>query len=148
MNRSAADGLQARCRDCRKAVARAYLEANREVLLERARQQYGERREKLAADRAVRRQARPHLGWQDDYRKRCLRYGLDPRYTSFTEEEMLDYWGVGRTCIHCGGDYEEIDHLIPVALGGEHSLANVAPCCAACNRAQSGDVRRARKGLL
>jgi 5-methylcytosine-specific restriction endonuclease McrA len=38
-------------------------------------------------------------------------------------------------CIYCGSTYLiEIDHIIPIARGGRHSIGNLAPACRACNR--------------
>ena len=40
-----------------------------------------------------------------------------------------------RPCIYCGSTYLiEIDHIIPIARGGRHSIGNLAPACRACNR--------------
>jgi len=37
-------------------------------------------------------------------------------------------------CVYCGLAYEELDHVIPLSRGGEHSLANIRPACRSCNR--------------
>lgn len=44
------------------------------------------------------------------------------------------YWG--NRCWMCGGPYEEADHVIPLALGGPHCLANLRPACKSCNSAK------------
>ena len=39
-------------------------------------------------------------------------------------------------CPYCGarlGAKVSVDHIVPVALGGEHSKRNVVPCCQSCN---------------
>jgi 5-methylcytosine-specific restriction endonuclease McrA len=38
-------------------------------------------------------------------------------------------------CLYCGStQLIEIDHIIPIARGGRHSIGNLAPACRACNR--------------
>ena len=36
-------------------------------------------------------------------------------------------------CYHCGAPAEHIDHIVPIARGGNHGIGNLAPMCAACN---------------
>ena len=36
-------------------------------------------------------------------------------------------------CAYCGGEYEHLDHVIPVARGGTNWPANLRPACGACN---------------
>jgi hypothetical protein len=40
----------------------------------------------------------------------------------------------GWACVHCGAPATDVDHLIPIADGGDDSLANLRPACARCNR--------------
>lgn len=39
----------------------------------------------------------------------------------------------GSRCAYCGGPYEHLDHVIPLARGGKHCPANLRPACAPCN---------------
>jgi 5-methylcytosine-specific restriction endonuclease McrA len=36
-------------------------------------------------------------------------------------------------CTYCGAPAEHIDHIIPLARGGEHRIGNLTPACASCN---------------
>jgi len=36
-------------------------------------------------------------------------------------------------CVYCGGRQESRDHVIPLSRGGLNSVANLVPCCFACN---------------
>lgn len=36
-------------------------------------------------------------------------------------------------CVYCGQPATQADHIVPVALGGTHHAANLAPACAHCN---------------
>jgi 5-methylcytosine-specific restriction endonuclease McrA len=40
----------------------------------------------------------------------------------------------GTVCVYCGAPATDVDHLLPIADGGDDSLANLRPSCAACNR--------------
>jgi 5-methylcytosine-specific restriction endonuclease McrA len=41
----------------------------------------------------------------------------------------------GHRCEDCGSPWElEVDHYVPFALGGEHSLRNARCLCGPCNR--------------
>jgi 5-methylcytosine-specific restriction endonuclease McrA len=37
-------------------------------------------------------------------------------------------------CAYCGGAATGVDHIVPVAHGGEHGGDNLAACCGECNR--------------
>lgn len=39
----------------------------------------------------------------------------------------------GNVCAYCGGPYEHIDHVIPLARGGTNWPANLRPACGPCN---------------
>ena len=34
----------------------------------------------------------------------------------------------------CGAPATDVDHLIPINVGGDETLANLRPSCARCNR--------------
>jgi 5-methylcytosine-specific restriction endonuclease McrA len=52
--------------------------------------------------------------------------------------EELDLW----RCIYCAQPFEEVDHLVPRARGGDDSPGNLVPSCAACNRGPGGKFDR------
>lgn len=39
----------------------------------------------------------------------------------------------GNRCYICGGPFEHIDHVKPLAAGGPHLLSNLRPACRRCN---------------
>jgi 5-methylcytosine-specific restriction endonuclease McrA len=43
----------------------------------------------------------------------------------------MAYWG--NCCWMCSGEYQEVDHVIPLARGGLHCLSNLRPACRSCN---------------
>lgn len=38
-----------------------------------------------------------------------------------------------KPCFYCGSKTEHVDHVIPIARGGRHSIGNLVPACASCN---------------
>lgn len=56
---------------------------------------------------------------------------LNIPYTRLQLSERMSMFG--DRCAYCGGDFEHIDHAIPLARGGPHILANLRPACSTCN---------------
>jgi 5-methylcytosine-specific restriction endonuclease McrA len=51
----------------------------------------------------------------------------------------------GRRCHWCGAYATTVDHVVPLAIGGSHDLANLVPACQPCNSrrgARFGNRRR------
>ena len=135
---------------------RAYRAANSERIAEYARgwraenPEHGakwrvDNSEYMAEYGARYRAANPHINRETGYVYRARKFGFEPVVESFTVAEMVAYWGNGERCIYCDGPYREIDHLIPVGLGGIHAVENVAPSCVPCNRQNVNTIRRARR---
>ena len=156
------DGRSSHCKSCvkarraaycaanREAVAdrnRAYREANREAVAERARAWYASNREAIAEQQRAYRAAHPEAGWAGSYRARAKAHGFDPVVEDFTYTDVVNLYG--DACVHCGGDFEHLDHYpIAVSKGGAHSLNNVAPSCAACNRSRGNAEPRQEEALF
>lgn len=58
------------------------------------------------------------------------------RITAKLLEQKMAYWG--RRCWMCGGQFEHVDHVKPIAKGGAHFLCNLRPACGPCNQAKNG----------
>jgi 5-methylcytosine-specific restriction endonuclease McrA len=43
---------------------------------------------------------------------------------------FAEYFG---RCAYCPRPAETLDHVVPLALGGPHSAANLVPACNCCN---------------
>jgi 5-methylcytosine-specific restriction endonuclease McrA len=70
------------------------------------------------------------------------RYGKDWRAL-----RQLVFAAKGRKCYYCGRHATTIDHLIPRAMGGPHTIDNLVPACARCNYSRGavfGNRLRAR----
>lgn len=81
----------------------------------------------------------PHRSWERNYRTRIAAFGFEPVVRSFTREALIA--SHGDRCYLCGGDFEEIDHVVEVHQGGEHSLENCRPACHPCNMRKSSRIR-------
>mgnify|MGYP001366401870 CR=1 FL=1 len=117
-HKSSKDGRHPQCRACQVEYSHQYHEANREERLERSRQW---RQDNIDKNRA--KAAR--------YRARKLEATTEP----FTAEDVKRIWGESPMCVYCQErPAEHLDHFMPLALGGEHSLRNASwPACAPCN---------------
>lgn len=51
----------------------------------------------------------------------------------FTDVQLAQRMAMFAGCWMCGGPFEHIDHVKPLAAGGPHILANLRPACAPCN---------------
>lgn len=116
-NRGRVDGRQGFCRSCVslidtanrskdsvKASKRKWRDANRDLVRLYARVSVAKRRQQIDADK------RKVLG--KDLRRLVNRYG---------------------GCAYCDGPYEALDHVVPLARGGRHSIGNLLPACRFCN---------------
>ncbi|MFJ5103188.1 HNH endonuclease [Streptomyces sp. NPDC088554] len=140
------DGRQTYCRQCNSLVDRRWREENPGRNAEAGRRWREENRERKAennrrwyeenpdAYRAIQRQAR--------HRRRARK--ASATITPFTHDELLASWAEDDlyACAFCGGPYEEIEHVMPLSRGGEHSLDNIVPSCIECNRGVGGKHSR------
>jgi 5-methylcytosine-specific restriction endonuclease McrA len=47
----------------------------------------------------------------------------------------------GGRCVACGADFElQFDHVIPIALGGADTVANLQVLCAPCNQRKGASI--------
>lgn len=157
-DKSRSDGRRSRCKACDSERHAAYRAANSERIAEYVRGWRAENPNYQAKWRAENpdymaeygaryRAANPHINREAGYVYRARKFGFGPVVESFTVAEMIEHWGNGERCIYCDGPFEEMDHVIPVGLGGHHVISNVAPSCAPCNRQNIATVIRSRKAL-
>lgn len=145
-NVAAHDGLGKQCKACR-----ASSETNRRTRYKgRTPSEVEARRAELRTDglkscRACR-EMKPFEAFRQD-RGRVDGLALlctpcdDLRLERRDSDRMADHWrAVGvdpASCWYCGGAAVEMDHFVPLALGGEDVAKNLVPSCGPCNRSKA-----------
>lgn len=154
-NKGRPDGLQTICKDCTKAQnakwsaenpeKRQFYSLNRELTPEQR------ERERVRVKRWVEENRERHLEtkrrWDDANREKVRDSGRRAASTRHARKlnafvEAVDPLVVlelaDGECGICGGDVDpldfHVDHIIPLARGGEHSYANTQPAHRSCNQ--------------
>lgn len=146
-HRRGENGLRSECKICIRERNRRWREGHREQAAALKRKWVAANPEMMAAYRrrwkeahpdkvASYRDANPHHKWKSLFLKRCRGYGIAPVLGApFTMTDVVDRYG--ESCVYCkGGEFEELDHYVPISKGGPHTLANVRPSCVSCNRSK------------
>jgi len=127
---------QAARRDELRAYLRTYYRANRERLREAGRVYYQQNRERVA-------EANRRWVLQNREAVAAIRHNFRARNSSvpgeLTADALLGKLELqGGCCYYCGGELAEwqVEHKIPLALGGTNHPANVCISCRACNVAK------------
>lgn len=124
-HKGAKDGKQGTCRVCRRRENR-----------DRNRARYhndSEYRQRCVTREAQRRERGDAWAWA--YAYRCKEAGVSPVIEPFSRQDVIDRYS--DHCAYCDtGEFEHLDHYVPVSQGGPHTLENVRPSCAKCNLAK------------
>lgn len=66
----------------------------------------------------------------------------DPRRTPIPPDIRSEVWRRdGGRCVNCGSNENlEFDHVIPVSMGGAHTVRNLQLLCVSCNAAKGGNL--------
>lgn len=144
-----ADGLQSKCRECSRRLNREWHAANRESNAEKNaawRAANPERRRELRKawnDANPARRAEQQARWKRANRETCNSLDASRRARkrsteSLHDEQMVDFlsrrWAVSALL----GVPVELDHQIPLARGGTHTVDNVRWLPARLNRVKGG----------
>jgi 5-methylcytosine-specific restriction endonuclease McrA len=98
-------------------LRRAYYEANREAYAERCRRWREENPEAAAAIL---------------HNRRARERGASGRWSAEQWRALVDFYG--DACLACGvRDNLAKDHVVPIFLGGDNTIANLQPLCKSCN---------------
>lgn len=69
-----------------------------------------------------------------------------------TAEKFFARFGHRCATLGCGGNFEHLDHVIPIAAGGRHTMFNVQPLCELCHVIKTTDdiacIRLSKVDLL
>lgn len=126
---------------------RDYYYKNRDTILERGRRYYQDHRDKRREYSRRWREANKDKHresvqlWYESNPDKKAEYQRQRRarkqnalHIPFTDAELAARLSMFENeCVYCGGPFEEIDHLIPLARGGPHCLSNLRPACHPCN---------------
>lgn len=162
------DGRAGDCRQCRseyrrewgrknrersRLVNRAWYEENRERRLAAGAQWYRENSERSRANAAAWRAANPDT-WRSYSRKwakenperaaeGAQRYRARRRGSTtlaLSVDDLNDVLASG-ACLACGATERlTVEHLIPLARGGQHARGNLALLCLSCNSSKGSDT--------
>jgi len=69
---------------------------------------------------------------------RKRRRGLERTLTTAQWMETLST--LDRKCVYCGSPWEHLEHFVPLAKGGGHTVNNVLPSCAPCNISKANKI--------
>lgn len=145
---SRSDGLARLCKPCnRENDRRRYREnrsariANQQRHLKKNRQAINQRQLRhYWANRSTR--IKQHRDWYYRNREEQIAKQLPRSNKRRALKRMAGVFVITRKelnnlrrkpCYLCGAKSEHIDHVIPLARGGRHSIGNLAPSCANCN---------------
>jgi 5-methylcytosine-specific restriction endonuclease McrA len=145
-DRAKKDGLSIWCIHCRRLVARRYGSEHKADVAARGRAwreaHPDKNKAKLRQFRAANREN------CNEYCKRWYRQNKDTKRATVNRRKArkLEAAGTatpsqiaarvsfyGGRCAYCGGPYEHLDHVIPLARGGSNWPANLRPACGPCN---------------
>ena len=128
-DRHTKDGLQFRCKECDNATSKRWAHTNPEQVRERGRQWRKENIEKA--------RERDRIRWASRQ--------------AITEEVKLALFEFyNHTCLCCGeGEIKlELDHIVPLKLGGEDVIENLQPLCHSCNASKGAKTMDYRQEVL
>lgn len=125
------------CKACCRETAREYYRKTREWQIQKVRHWQKHRHDPDFQSLRRRKLRDPEL-------QRRYRNGLSSLSVKGVKNELSYEEFVARftgPCFYCGAPSKELDHLLPVSLGGRHNAVNTVGSCYACNRKkQNWDV--------
>lgn len=117
------------------SATRDWQRRNAERLTEERRKRYWRERDRWRAYDKKWREANPEKHNEKERRRRARKRGvLTIPFTAEQLAQRMAYYG--DRCWMCGGPFEHIDHVKPLAADGPHILANLRPACRPCNLAK------------
>ncbi len=120
----------------RNARSRAWYAANKEQHRAICRAWHARNRERVAA--YFQQHYADNKAAYFERSRRCRALKLGRTVVPFSQADLDARMSVfGHRCAYCNGPFEHIDHVIPLARGGLHCLANLRPACRACNLRKS-----------
>ena len=141
------NNLHSWCRECTRAARRKDYSENKEKYAAwnaswNAR--YPEERRQLEANRDKEKKRSSYRIWiinnpeakrANDHNYRARKVNAEGKMTAEIIESV--FVAYGRRCLKCGSaDNLQIDHVVPLMLGGSNLFNNLQPLCKSCNSAK------------
>jgi 5-methylcytosine-specific restriction endonuclease McrA len=109
--------------------AKIYYENNKEKLRARCRTWRANNHAKARELERNYRLANPHIGRLQNHRRKALKYKNGVYKITKKDCQKI----MSKPCFYCGEKAAHLDHVIPLALGGRHSIGNLVASCMKCN---------------
>ena len=143
------DGLQYKCKECcNKYAAKFYLQNSEQikanskkyVLDNPEKHRTNNNKWRLAnkekANSAVRKHRLANLEKYRYYESVRRAKKLSNGVYKISSKELKKLYE--SPCAYCGSkEFIEMDHVIPISRGGQHSIGNLVPACSRCNKRKS-----------
>jgi 5-methylcytosine-specific restriction endonuclease McrA len=132
------DSLSPRCKDCAKINDRITYLKVRNVKIERQKQKYRTSdiiKRSIYSNACYIKRKESFKKRAQDLKRRVLKKHADKTYkiTALVIQQLLDKYS--RICVYCSKELQDfsVDHIIPLARGGDNSFENLAISCRSCN---------------
>jgi 5-methylcytosine-specific restriction endonuclease McrA len=131
-------GVARWCKECACARARVRYAKDRPVVRQRQAIYYSAHREQIAERQAgyLQTEIGADLRREANRRRRARLREVDVREITLRDISRLTS-RYGGLCAYCRtAPFEDLDHVIPLHLGGRHSIGNLLPACGPCNNSK------------
>jgi 5-methylcytosine-specific restriction endonuclease McrA len=136
--------IRSQCKVCLNLKSKNRYYANHEESLRKVRARIKKRWPQYLEYVRLWKAANPERRLKDDesYRQRRRQREADQSDGTLTVPAMRKLFGMAKACPMCGDSFSKdkpksLDHVVPLAKGGPHSLSNVSVVCRPCNIAKS-----------
>src|SRR3990167_1297631 len=131
----ACDGLQSVCKTCILKINREWAAKNPDRRRAQNRASEARYREKRRAKNKAWYKSHPEWSRHKTRQRKALKRGGRGKYTLNQWENLKKEYHY--QCLRCRKSEPElkltVDHVVPLSLGGDNTIANIQPLCGPCN---------------